>query len=77
MNGQTGNSGPFPEVTHRDPVIFEIQSSFVFPPERGRFGMPSWRLTIQTHGFPDRYHNVLWVLSEVIPQHCKTQKGFQ
>lgn len=53
-------------VTHRDPVIFEIKASFIFPPEGGGLGMPARRLTLETGSLPDCHNHILWVLSEVI-----------
>lgn len=52
--------------THRDPVIFEVKTSFIFPPEGGGFRMPAWRLTLETGSLPNRHHHILWVLPEVI-----------
>lgn len=53
-------------LTHRNPVIFEIKTSHVFPPKGGWFGMSTWRLTLETGSLPDCHHHVLWVLPEII-----------
>lgn len=53
-------------LTHRYPVIFEVEMSFIFSPEGGGFRMSSWGLTLETSSFPDCHHHILWVLSEVI-----------
>lgn len=66
QGGQVGRAGQ----AYRDPVIFEVEASFVLPPEGGGLRVATRRLTLQAGCLTHRHHHVLGVLPEVVPQHC-------
>lgn len=60
--------------THSDPVVFVVNSHFVFLPVDGGFGMASGWDTLQDRWLSGCHHHICRVLSEVISQHCGGKK---
>lgn len=61
-------------VAHRDSVVLEVETGFIFPPEGAGLRVPAWRLTLQIGSLPERHNHILWVLSEVVAQHYETKQ---